>query len=59
VNLVPTHSDMQGARYYSKPGFDLGAVWKDRNLAQHQSNPGQITDLGTDLFDGRIHSANW
>jgi hypothetical protein len=50
---------MQGARYYSKPGFDLGAVWKDRNLAQHQSNPGQITDLGTDLFDGRIHSANW
>ena len=27
-------------------------------LPQHQSNPGQITDLGADLFDGRIHSAN-
>jgi hypothetical protein len=40
---------MRRARYYSKPGFDLGAVWKDRNLAPHQSNPGQITELGADL----------
>ena len=40
----------------------LGLIWAQFGrieiLPQYQSNPGQITDLGADLFDGRIHSAN-